>query len=339
MHPGGRVSASKVIDQLAISSHQAIQYKLRINVLEEDPNSEKLGKQRLSIRSSELVRRLLSERGRDRKIPYEPYGKWYGPHWVLTELADLYYPPRDESLLPLRAQEYEWLFSDSHLKTAPFSKSHTGTVFSPDRPRIHASMEGNGAFSLLRLGLNDDRTDQLVDRLLKTQWPDGGWNCDRRPLPANPVISSFHETITPLRALALHAKITKSPRSREAAKRAAEIFLKRRIFKRQSDGKIMEGSFTKLHYPPYWHYDVLFGLKVMAEAGFIKDKRCEDALDLLESKRLKDGGFSAEARYYHTSKKHRTGLSLVNWGGVSTTHMNEFVTVDALSVLKAAGRL
>jgi hypothetical protein len=333
------VSASKVIDQLARSSHQAIQYKLRINVLEEDPDSEKLRKLRSSIRSSELVVRLLSERGRDGKIPYDPYGKWYGPHWVLTELADMNYPPGDESLLPLRAQEYEWLFSDPHLKTAPFSKSLIGTDFSPDRPRIHASMEGNGVFSLLCLGLDDEKTDQLVDRLLKTQWPDGGWNCDRRPPPANPVISSFHETITPLRALALHAKTTKSPRSHAAAKGAAEIFLKRRMYKRRSDGKIMGDSFTKLHYPPYWHYDILFGLKVMVEAGFIKDERCEDALDLLESKRLKDGGFPAEARYYHTSKKHRTGLSLVNWGGVSTKGMNEFVTVEALSVLKAAGRL
>jgi hypothetical protein len=338
VYPGGRVSASKIIDQLAGSSHPAVQYKTRIKVLEEDPDSERLHKLRSNIRSSSLVKRLLSERGRDGKIPYDPYGKWYGPHWVLTDLADMYYQPRDKSLLPLRAQEYEWLFSDSHLQTAPSLKSHAGMVFSPERPRIHASIEGNGAFSLLRLGLNDEKTDQLVDRLLKTQWPDGGWNCDGRPPPDNPVISSFHETITPLRALALHAKSTKNSRSREAAKRAAEIFLKRRMYKRQSDGKIMEESFTKLHYPPYWHYDILFGLKVMAEAGFIKDKRCEEALDLLESKRLKDRGFPAEARYYHTSKSHRTGLSLVNWGGVSK-RTNEFVTVDALSVLKAAGRL
>lgn len=251
----------------------------------------------------------------------------------------MYYPPRDKSLLSLRAQEYEWLFSDSHLQSAPFSRSHAGTVFSPDRPRIHASMEGNAVFSLLRLGLNDEKTDRLVDRLLKTQWPDGGWNCDRRPPPADPVISSFHETLTPLRALALYSKMTKSSSASEAAKDAAEIFLKRRMYKRQRDGKLMVQSFTKLHYPPYWHYDMLFGLKVMAEAGFIRDKRCEDAVNVLESRRLKNGGFPAEAKYYHTSKNRRTGLSLVDWGGVSFTRMNEFVTVDALYVLKAAGRL
>ena len=111
------------------------------------------------------------------------------------------------------------------------------------------------------------------------------------------------------------------------------------MFRRQSDQKIMEDSFIKLHYPPYWHYDILFGLKVMTEAGLVRDHRCDEGLDLLESKRLKDGGFPAEAKYYHTQEKSRSGFSLVDWGGVSSTRMNEFVTVDALYVLKMAERL
>ncbi len=183
------MSADKLVDRLLASSHPAVQYKVRINFLDEDDGSREMIRSQSEIRSSKLADALLSERGQDGRIPFPPYGKWYGSHWVLTGLADLHYPPHDMSLLPLRAQEYDWLFSDSHLKTAPFSKSHTGTVFSPDRPRIHASMEANGVFSLLRLGLNDERTDQLVDRLLKTQWPDGGWNCDRnhhRPIQSSP---------------------------------------------------------------------------------------------------------------------------------------------------------
>ena len=258
---------------------------------------------------------------------------------MLTDLADINYPVGDKSLLPLKEQEYEWLFSEVHLRSAPFTKGHGGKAFSPKRPRIHASMEANAIFSVLRLGLNDEKTETLVDTLVKTQWPDGGWNCDRRPSPTHPANSSFHETITPLRALALHSKITGSSRSREAAKRAAEVFLKRRMFKRQSDDKIMNPTFLKLHYPAYWHYDVLIGLKVMAEAGFIKDNRCSDALDLLESKQLKDGGFPMQARYFRTGSGNSTGTSRANWGTVSDKHMNEFVTVDALYVLKEAGRL
>ena len=121
--------------------------------------------------------------------------------------------------------------------------------------------------------------------------------------------------------------------------RTSEIFLKRHLFRRERGGQIIRPDFTKLCYPPYWHYDFLFGLKVMAEAAFIDDPRCEEALDLLESKRLPDGGWPAEKKYYRLPKKGRSGNSPVDWGGVSKRRMNAWVTVDALYVLKEAGRL
>ena len=39
----------------------------------------------------------------------------------------------------------------------------------------------------------------------------------------------------------------------------------------------MQRSFVELHYPCYWHYDVLFGLRVLTEAGFGDDPRCQAA--------------------------------------------------------------
>ena len=102
---------------------------------------------------------------------------------------------------------------------------------------------------------------------------------------------------------------------------------------------MIRAEFVALHYPLYWHYDVLFGLKVMAEAGFIGDPRCAEALDLLESKQLPDGGWPAEGRYYTLSPKAANGVEWVDWGGVKKRRANEWVTVDALAVLQAAGRL
>ena len=182
----------------------------------------------------------------------------------------------------------------------------------------------------------DARTEELAERLMKWQWADGGWNCDKNPKAIN---SSFMESLIPLRGLALYGKLTGDKESKNAAGRAAEIFLKRKLFKRQRDGKIISDDFVKLHYPCYWHYDILFGLTVMAKAGFIGDERCYDALGLLESKRLPDGGFPAEKKYYQFTERIKTGRSLVDWGGTSEKHMNEFVTADALYVLKKSGRL
>jgi hypothetical protein len=315
-----------IIDKLLSSEEPSVRFKVLVNVLGRKLESAEIKKLQEEIRKSTRVKLLLSERRKDGKIPVHPYAKWYGAHWVLATLADIGYPSGDKSLIPLREQVLAWLFSEEHRK-------HIKTI--DGRTRRCASQEGNALFSLLTLGLTDTRTEELAEHLVKWQWPDGGWNCDRDPKAVN---SSFWESLIPLRALALHARLTGKKESREAAKRAAEVFLKRRLYKRQRDGKIIVGDFVELHYPCYWRYDILFGLKVMADAGFIGDKRCYDALELLESKRLPDGGFPSEGKYYRVTDKKTAGRSLVDWGGTSKKRMNEFVTADALYVLKKSGR-
>ena len=188
---------------------------------------------------------------------------------------------------------------------------------------------------VIRLGLVDDRTPRLVERLLHWQWPDGGWNCDKDPAADT---SSFMETLPPMRGLAAWAALTGDPAARRASERAAEVLLERRLYRRRRDGRVIRPHFTKLHDPLYWHYDILGGLKAMAELGSIADARCADALDLLESKRLPDGGWPAEARFYRHSNEPKLGNDDVDWGGTSTRRMNEWVTADALGVLRAAGR-
>lgn len=316
-----------VINQLFHSDEPSVRFKLLRKGPGQGEETEECRHLRQEIKTSPRVQQLLSERDEAGRIPYHPYTKWVGGHWVLADLADIGYPPGDAALIPLREQVYAWLFGPTHQKSI---KTISGRV------RRCASQEGNALYYLLALGLADAQTDELAAHLIRWQWPDGGWNCDKNPEAYN---ASFMESLIPLRGLALHARITGSHPSRAAAERAAEIFLKRKLFRRQADDTVIEEDFIRLHYPCYWHYDILFGLKVMAEAGFIQDERCRDALDLLEAKRLPDGGFAAEKTYYRVTEKQISGRSRVSWGGVSKVHMNEFVTADALYVLKAAGRV
>jgi hypothetical protein len=320
-----------VIQKLLASDEPSIHLKTHVYILGSPLGSGEITRLQEKVRSSKRVRQLLSER-RDGKIPYHPYSKWYGAHWVLAALADLHYPPEDKKLVPLREQVYEWLFSKQHLEYIRNHEPYAGPVMMKrGLVRAHASMEGNAIYYLHALGLADERTQALADRLVEWQWPDGGWNCDKSP---NAHTSSFTESLLPLRGLAYQAGLSGSS-YRTAAQRAAEFFLDRRLFKRKRDGRIISQRFTKLHYPCYWHYDLLFGLKVMMEAGFVRDKRCSDAIALLNSKRLEDGGFPAEEAYYRQTKRRTTGSSAVGWGGVSQRRLNEFVTCDAISVLTA----
>jgi hypothetical protein len=329
----------QVIERLLSSSEPSIVWKIKTGILGIDSDSAECRPLQDGIRNSVRARTLLS-RLDDPAVSV--YAKWQGIQWVLGSLADLGYPKNDESLLPACTRMVEsWLlpgyFIDIPCDNKGKSYQKHGIPVMEGRHRRCASQQGYALLNVLRLGFRPPRTEQLVERLLYWQWPDGGWNCDRIP-SAN--TSSFMETLIPMKGLDRWAAETGDLKAKAAADRASEVFLSRRFYKRRSDSRVIHPEFTKLHFPLYWHYDFLSGLKAFADSGRICDQRCNDALDLLESKRLPDGGWSAEAKYYtRVGSEIKLGTDFVNWGGTSRKKLNEWVTADALYVLKTAGRL
>lgn len=333
-----------MVSALLKSAEPSIRWKTRVRILGANPRSRAIRALREEIRGSARARALLSRRtqlgraGTARQVYY----KWQGLHWVLAGLAELGYPTGDESLFPIRDRVVGFwtdprYFHEFEATTQADAYRQRGVPVLEGRHRRCASQQGNALRSVMILGIADERADALVERLLRWQWPDGGWNCDRKPSAHT---SSFNETWLPMLGLAAYARENKQRGAAKALERAAEIFLKRRLFKRISDGRVMQPDFVALHYPHYWHYDILAGLTAMAEVGKIRDPRCADALDLLEEKRLPNGGWAAERRYYKVSPRAMVpSADYVDWGGTSRLRMNEWVTVDALAALHAAGRL
>ena len=188
-----------VVKKLLESNEPSIRLRTRTKLLGESIGSRTAREIQLEVKHSERVRSLLSER-KNGILPWHPYAKWYGAHWVLSALADLGYPSGDKSLIPLREQVYAWLFSKGHLGYVRRHETFAGPVIKIRGSfRAHASMEGNALYYLHSLGLEDERTRMLADRLVEWQWPDGGWNCDKRP---GAHTSSFTESLLPLRGLA-----------------------------------------------------------------------------------------------------------------------------------------
>ena len=316
----------RIIDELSNSSEPSVRYRLAVGVKGLKENSPEVKQLQEEIRSSARVQTMLAPRDTDGRFPWHAYQKWKGAFWTLLVLADIGYPQGDDSLRSLAEQDFEWLLDAKRLKAVPLIDG---------RWRRCVCQEGGALFSLVRLSLSDTRIDQLVELILKWQWPDGGWNCDKKPSASH---SSFHESFTPLRALNAYWQVSGDPRVKVAIDRAAELFLSHSLYRRSSNHEIINPVFTQLSYPLTWHYDILWGLRAMAETGRLSDPRCQDALELLESKRLADGDFPADAKYYQVSEAIKTGTSFVDWGGTSSARMNPFITADALSILKQAGR-
>jgi hypothetical protein len=245
-----------------------------------------------------------------------PYCKFCGTHWRLVELADLDTPIPPVRLRAGVEQELAWLWS---------RLDDTSGSRADGLPRSHASIEGNAVYALSRLGLaHHPSTHRLVEALIQWQWPDGGWNCDRRRTAHR---SSFHESVTPAIGLATYAHHTGDAAAHAAALRTAELLLQHRLFRVHGTGEPIHPSWTELHYPPYWHYDVLQGLRLLHAVDRLNDHRASNALDLLESSRRRNGTFSSRQWSY---KQQPAVLDRGTY--------RQMLTRRAQEILEAAGR-
>ena len=175
-----------------------------------------------------MVRTLLSGQCRDGGLGVHPYRKWTGAHWRLVSLVELGIPPGELRAVRAAGTVLGWLTGREH---------RSRVVMTGGLARAHASHEGNALAVCSRLGLGRDlRAELLAEPLARWQWPDGGWNCDRR---ATGLRSSFHESLAPAWGLFEYWRATGEPAAREAALRTAELFLEHRLFRSLHTGQVI----------------------------------------------------------------------------------------------------
>jgi len=225
-----------------------------------------------------------------------PYTKRTGSHWRLVSLVELGVPASSRPARAAAGNVLDWIASPRH--TAPVIKGFE---------RRHASMEGNALAVSCRLGLaRSPQVEYLVEVLLRCQWPDGGWNCDRNPDASH---SSFHETLAPIWGLAEYHSATGDRRAQDAATRAVELLLKHHLFRSTHGGKVIDSAWRHIHWPHYWHYDYFHGLRAVARLGRLADPRAGEAIEMLIAARQPDGTWKASGRRYW-----RPETEAVDWG-------------------------
>jgi len=127
----------------------------------------------------------------------------------------------------------------------------------------------------------------LVERLLREQLPDGGWNCE---VENGATVSSFGTTINVLEGLLEYERASGgSAVVSEARQRGEEYMLERRLFRRKSTGELIDPSWLEFSFPTWYFYDVLRGLDYLRDAGVKPDNRVAEAIGIVEGNRHADG--------------------------------------------------
>jgi hypothetical protein len=326
------------VNWLLASDEPAIRFLTRRDVLGEPAKEDER-----KILAGPMVTALLSGQQPNGGFGGNPYRKWIGTHWRLVSLVDFAVPSTDSRVAAAAEHELAWIARQAPYRDRP---AEVGGL-----ARICASVGANALAVSCRLNLAaDPRARTVAETLIAAQWPDGGWNCDVR---ASGRRSSFHETLSTAWALHEYATATGDQAAEAAAQRAAELFLQHRLLyslgtgagasasgrrrqHRRPRGDVINPQWLELRWPSYWRYDILRALLILSRLGRISDPRAAHALDELERRRLPDGRWIADAQWW---KPAGSGITpeVVDWG--EPGQPNQMITLNALRVLRAAGRL
>jgi hypothetical protein len=303
------------IDWLLASDEPGIRMQTRRDLLGETAADDAA-----KVIEGPWVRALLDGQQDGGGFGVSVYGKWVGAHWRLVSLVELGCPAGEPRALAAYETVLDWLLGESHRRNVRLIA---------DRWRRCGSQEGNALTVGVRLGLaTDERVAQLARSLIRWQWPDGGWNCDKEQRASH---SSFNETVTPMGGLGVYAAATGDPDAAAAAKRAAELILDHHVYRSHTTGEVANPKWLELRYPPYWRYDVVQGLLMLTRAGALPDRRAQDAASWLRGQQRDDGRWPLIGTPMW-SKGGRMYRDPASW---ERTGASQMLTLNALRVLRA----
>jgi len=306
----------RTIDWL-LDSDPAIRWQVMRDVMH-TPEKE-FSQEREKIASEGIGMQILALQGSD--------GTWSGAAWnpgwnstmhALTLLREFGLDPTSDAAiqaLQLVRKKVTW-------KGCGPEECDQNSFFAGEiEPCINGQVAASGAY------FRQD-VDGIIERLLREQLPDGGWNCDAE---FGSTRSSFNTTICVLEAI-LDYELSngENPDVTNARQLGQEYLLDRHLFRRKSTGEIIErdrkggARWTYFAFPTWWHYDVLRGLDYLRMAKANPDTRVKEAIELVLSKRNPDGTWNLDTHY--------PGNMLVELGE-EVGKPNRWITLKALRVL------
>ena len=297
----------KAVEWLLGSKNPAIRYWTFKDILGQPEMDYEVVQAREQIASWTPVAEYLNEQHSD---GYWGFGedvywpKWTATVWALILLGEIGVPGSHPSIR--KGCEYFLKVMDGQDRSWPPPK-YSDEDLRGWRAVWEPCVTGNMARTLAVLGYgHDSRVREMFDWLVKNQREDGGWNCGTEVNRNGDRVnhSSFMSTIEPLWAFSALDRQKWPKGGRETVERAAEFMLIHRLYKSDKTGKVIKPEWTQLHFPMFYFYDILHGLRVLSKLGYGRDERMSDARELLMSKRHADGTWPLEASYVRAFRRN-----------------------------------
>lgn len=320
------------IDWLLEDNNPSIRYFTLIDILEKSKDNLDVKEAKQEIMKTGKVPIILSKQNKggywgDPKRFYKE--KYKGTVWQLIILAELGADGKNNNI----RKACEFILENSQDKESHgFAYSVSGKIGGGRHSEVIPCLTGNMVWSLIKLGFFDDpRVQRGIKWITSYQrFDDGikeaakGWPYDRLKAACLGRHTCHMGAVKALKALAEIPENKRSPDVKRTIKKGVEYFLIHHIYKRSHDlSRISKPGWLKFSFPLMYQTDVLEILGILTLLGY-RDKRMQDAIDLMISKQDDQGRWILEKTF-----NGRFQVNIEQKGKSS-----KWITLNALRTLK-----
>jgi hypothetical protein len=195
-----------------------------------------------------------------RRDPYWP--KWDSPWWHMLLLHEM---GLASSIPQATIDTMVETLKSHYLPTFPIREDELPPGVDPRRQIMCHCALGSIYQVLFAAGVEVDRELPWIRPwFMKYQLPDGGLNCDEAAYLKEKPSSSLVSTLPVLEAVLL---CTNRPFSEEELRfldRGAQYLMDHRLFRRRSNGEVIDNDWLEAKFPRYYDYDFLRGYTFLA---------------------------------------------------------------------------
>ena len=328
------------VQWLLESENPGVRYLAMRDLLDLSPDDKKLKTARKVAHKEGPIAYILS------KMAEEGYwqraGTGYGPKykstvWALILLAQLGASIKEDKRIRLACKYYlDQALNPGGQISAMTNAAPSGTV---------DCLQGNMLWSLMELGYDDPRMDSAYEWMARTTTGEGVAPMKDKHSPvryfagkigpefacgANNKLPCAWGGVKVLLAFSKLPEKKQTPLIKKAIQQGVDFFF--RVDPSTAEypngwAAKPSGNWCKFGFPVFYVTDILQIAEALVALGFAKDRRLANTMELIRSKQDSEGRWPLEYNY--------DGKTWMRFGKMKEP--NEWVTLRALRVLKAAG--
>ncbi len=282
----------------------------------------------------ENSKKYLASAGALASIERDPYWpKWDSPWWHMRLMHEMGMANEIPKAAILKMVE---VLKTHYLEIFPIKNEDMPLGTDPYRKVACHCAVGSMYQVLFDAGVDVDKDlPWMRSWILRYQLPDGGLNCDEKAYTKEDPKSSIVSTVNCLEAILFCTKRNLTSSELNFLEKGAEYLLRHKLYRRISNGNVIDDAWLEIKFPRFYEYDFLRGfyflVKWSKHSGQSLPQDLVNEVNTLVNRQLSSKGIILKRYNFFDKRSYNPNSDgSWSWGNASEFNLHKAVSGDGI---------